>query len=286
MTLSEFVLGIIVVLPDKLSLASVNTIARFLGKPSRFGFDDKHKLFYTFSHRTAKRNTANKRHYFSNKYRGFGMYFHGLQKRGHYISKTYELQSKAFLDYVDKKRQLKVVEIGPNGSDLSLWLRNISNDIQLVCFEPSPKSHESTSLNIIDLGACFQVALGDTEGTASFYVSERNGDSSLFVPSEPFEEQIAVQVRRLDAAIVDTALAKGKIDLMKVEAEGFEPEVLRGGVETLKRTRWVALDGGPEPGRIPQQTFERSANILFKFGFQLVSINFRDSSGRALFERV
>lgn len=130
---------------------------------------------------------------------------------------------------MDKRKHLKVVEIGPNGSDLSLWLRNISDDIQLVCFEPSPSSHKSTSLNIRDLGVCLQVALGDRDGKANFYVSERNGDSSLFVPSEPFEEKITVQVRMMDIAIADTPLAKGQIDLMKVEAEGFEPEVLQGG---------------------------------------------------------
>lgn len=88
MILSEFVLRTIVFMPDKLSLASVNILARFLGKPSRFGFDNKHKLFYTFSGVGARKNINNKRHYFSSKYRGFGMYFHGLQKRGHYISNT------------------------------------------------------------------------------------------------------------------------------------------------------------------------------------------------------
>ena len=39
-----------------------------------------------------------------------------------------------------------------------------------------------------------------------------------------------------------------QIKLLKIDAEGYEPEVLSGSIATLSQTEYVAVDFGPERG--------------------------------------
>ena len=88
-----------------------------------------------------------------------------------------------------------------------------------------------------------------------------------------------VQTERLDS-IMDT-LELESIDLLKVEEEGFEPEVLAGAERTLTRCRLVAVDCGPE--RDGFDTAARCVEILYDHGFKLSDT--RMFSGRMLFTR-
>jgi hypothetical protein len=59
------------------------------------------------------------------------------------------------------------------------------------------------------------------------------------------------------------------IALLKLEAEGAEPEILKGGLDTLQRTFFVVADLGPERGLKGERTFEASSEILKNHGFRL-----------------
>ena len=62
------------------------------------------------------------------------------------------------------------------------------------------------------------------------------------------------------------------IDLMgsQIEAEGFEPEVLEGAGEVLKRTELVTVDAGEERGGA--STAPECLNLLFGAGFILKNV--------------
>ena len=72
------------------------------------------------------------------------------------------------------------------------------------------------------------------------------------------------------------ALGQGEfplqIDILKVEAEGMEPEVLRGALRTLKRTKFCVVDAGPE--RYGKSTAAECISILQASGFELQEIIF------------
>jgi hypothetical protein len=57
--------------------------------------------------------------------------------------------------------------------------------------------------------------------------------------------------------------------LIKIEAEGGEPEVLMGGKLLLKMTRYVAMDVGPERGINRESTYQLSVDILEDLGFTM-----------------
>ena len=73
------------------------------------------------------------------------------------------------------------------------------------------------------------------------------------------------------------------VDILKIEAEGLEPEIILGASEFIKNCRWVVVDGGPERGLEEETTIEKCTNLLIQQKFSLVSLNLRNRLGVGLF---
>ena len=66
---------------------------------------------------------------------------------------------------------------------------------------------------------------------------------------------------------MDEYIAKNnikEIKLLKIEAEGNEPEVLQGSKKFLKLIKFIAIDGGPERGLKKETTIEFAKDYLLK----------------------
>ena len=81
----------------------------------------------------------------------------------------------------------------------------------------------------------------------TFYLNNNSGDSSLDNKSD---NKIIVKTKTLDFLLRDIKI----IGLIKLEAEGHEPEVLEGSLEILKKTKYITVDVGPE--RNHKSTFD------------------------------
>ena len=86
-------------------------------------------------------------------------------------------------------------------------------------------------------------------------------DSSLDNKSK---NKINVKTKTLDHLLKD----EKSIGLIKLEAEGHEPEVLEGSLETLKKTKYITVDVGPE--RNHKSTFDSVHLILTNASFQIL----------------
>ena len=62
--------------------------------------------------------------------------------------------------------------------------------------------------------------------------------------------------------------------MLKVEAEGYEPEILLGAGDKINNFEYIAIDGGYEKGINKEQTFAEQTNILLDNGFELIDIYF------------
>ena len=179
-----------------------------------------------------------------------------------------------------------VVDVGANSGDLLLAIDKDST--KYLGFEPVMSEFAALQKNVRSgryLNA-LQVALGKTNGRVSFFVSTAHGDSSVLEPANGFTEMQEVEMRTLDDVLAgfDDLFCEG-IDLLKIEAEGYEPEVLQGAKETLKKCKFVTVDGGPERGKYAESTIEACITILLEQGFKLESINLESRPGVALFSK-
>ena len=76
-------------------------------------------------------------------------------------------------------------------------------------------------------------ALGETEGVAQFQINEAaSGYNTLAVDSGSGLKTVSVQVRTLDSVVIE-----GRVDVMKIDVEGAELGVLKGGAKLLERDR-------------------------------------------------
>ena len=64
-------------------------------------------------------------------------------------------------------------------------------------------------------------------------------DSSLVEPHY-YSETITVETCRLDD--LPSLEHIKKIKLLKIEAEGFEPEILKGAIKTIQKTKYIAVE--------------------------------------------
>jgi FkbM family methyltransferase len=157
-----------------------------------------------------------------------------------------------------------VVDIGANIGEFTIAISPLAE--RVIAIEPDPNVQEALAENLqhVSNASMFQTALSDKDGEAEFFLSTKDADSSLMRP-ETFSEKVKVRVSSLDTFIRETGIKR--IDFLKIEAEGWEPEILSGASRALAITRKVAVDAGPEREGAP--TTEAVAKSLTDAGFQV-----------------
>ena len=212
--------------------------------------------------------------FFSDPRRGLWLYRSGLRSRKESLFRTY------CLEHVEFSWGDTVVDCGANYGDLWLGLEGKINPKHYVAIEPSLPDFRALSLNSPAGATLVNKALGAEQGVQDFFLATEGGDSSLIEPRD-WDNRVQVDVVRLDDLIESLGLSR--IKLFKLEAEGYEPEILLGADRTLGICEFVAIDGGYERGIKEEQTFSSVTNTLISRGFEMVDVYF--SFGRALFRK-
>lgn len=78
----------------------------------------------------------------------------------------------------------------------------------------------------------WEVALGDSNGVIWFSVDSANTGGGHVV-QDVTQNSMEVPMRRLDDLLAEKSL--GRVGILKIDVEGFEPEVLAGAAETIDR---------------------------------------------------
>lgn len=169
-----------------------------------------------------------------------------------------------------------VIDCGANYGDLFLELSKYIKEENYITFEPSLSEFKCIEKSL-PLANNFQVGLSDRPGELMFYLSSNEGDSS-FIKPQSYTHTISSEVTTLDIFKKKENLKSCK--LLKLEAEGYEPEILDGAISFLTICDYVAVDGGPE--RYGQPTFQAVDNQLNESGFKLID-RFK-SKHRALYK--
>jgi len=198
---------------------------------------------------------------FYNRKQGVHSYKNGLNHRSKEIGEAYMLNE---IDFSDGDC---VVDCGANVGDLLLFFEFSNISIDYIGIEPSPKECLCLKKNAKN-HKVFNTGLWDEEGEKVFYISSDGADSSLIAPIN-FDSKVEIQCMRLDNIQLNIPFIK----LLKLEAEGAEPEVIEGAKNILQNIEYISADLGPERGKNNLETYSPVSNFLYKNNFNLIKMN-------------
>lgn len=205
-------------------------------------------------------NIKNKRsRFFCSEGYGIYAYLQTLEARGHQLGNDY------FLDLINFNKNDVIIDCGANVGDLLLWFENKKLDINYVAFEPSPNEFKCLKRNIGN-HTSYNLGLWKEDKKIDFYVSQDNADSSFIKPKK-YSRIVQIPAVKLSSYI------NSNIKLLKLEAEGAEPEILEGVIAKLQNIEYISADLGPERGEEEKSTLVDVTNFLLKNNFSLIAIS-------------
>jgi FkbM family methyltransferase len=175
-------------------------------------------------------------------------YYHRLsdqrfwKRRFHAMSQQYHEQELHIVPFLCDKHKTSI-DIGAADGIYTIHIVDASRDC--LAFEP----RQPVSLELKEMAECLSlpirvetVALSDTQGEVSLRILENDEGRSTIERENTLEDpdgsesrEITVPVRRLDDYNLDS------VGFVKIDVEGHELSVLRGGLATLQRCLPVIL---------------------------------------------
>lgn len=239
-------------LPENIYCALVNLRCIFRGRSMRFSRNadigcyvarHPHEMIYV-----ARRNR-------------YKLYDKGITKRVTDLAHVY------MLDRVKLQPEDHFIDCGANIGELGVWAKQFG--VNYHAFEPEEKEAFCCDLNNFNSQQHTQrKALWFEETELKFYSKPESADSSAI------EISAYTNVKRIDATTLSRYIETqgiNKLRLLKVEAEGAEPEVLQGAKEVLGFIDYISVDCGNERGKAQLPTFAECNEILLNAGFELIS---------------
>ena len=195
---------------------------------------------------------------FFHKKQGLMAYGFGFKKRKNDLLKVYLIKNIEFKD------DDVVIDIGANNGDFYLCF---DKKIKYYAYEPSPivfsnLEHNINNQNLYNLGVS-----NSESNKIEFYLNDEFGDSSI-LPINNYTKKISIETTTLDKEIDKI---QQKIKLIKLEAEGFEPEILQGLKKHLNSVEYITIDCGFERGIKQESTIAECSNYLIKNNFEMIN---------------
>ena len=184
----------------------------------------------------------------------------GVAERGLSLGRSY------FLERIRFSENDVVIDCGANVGDLEIFFREKGLNVVYYGLEPSPREYECLSKNV-GHARTFNIGLWKEDGELDFYVSSAGADSSFIQPFA-FTTVTKIQTKRLDS------IFRGPIKLLKIEAEGAEPEVLWGAEGLLAKIEYISADLGFERGVAQESTLVPVTNFLMERNFELLEVGY------------
>ena len=182
------------------------------------------------------------------------------------------LHGSYLLDRVPLRPSDWVLDCGANVGEVSLALLRREPSLNIVAVEPEALEADCADLNLYQgRPRTVRGVLWHEETTLKFYSAAASADSSTIEPPK------YDSVREVPATTVDALLTRmqcQRLRLLKLEAEGAEPEILQGAMGSLERIDYIAADLGPERGVRQEETATPVINLLLAQGFEIVSMRF------------
>ncbi len=170
---------------------------------------------------------------------------------------------------------MHIIDIGAHLGLFSAYSSRLTGPQgKIICFEPTPGTFsvlkETLRLNHCNNVIALQAAVSDKEGTATFYVSHTAGCNINSLIKNQSENKLSgydVRLVSIDSIVAEYAIHPS---IIKIDAEGAEMDVLKGGLKTFKEHKPVLILG-LHPAFIKQKgdSLEAIWDLLAENGYQV-----------------
>lgn len=181
----------------------------------------------------------------------------GFQKRARYLVDTY------FLQEIDFRDGDLVVDCGANMGDLAMYFDSLPSHVSYMGYEPNPHDFNCLAENV-GRHRARNLGLWKKTGILQFFVNDAYASSSFIEPPT------YTQIVNIPTSTLEIEFPSQPIRLLKLEAEGAEPEVLEGALKILNNIDYVSADVGPERGVLEIETRDMVVNYLESNSFELL----------------
>jgi len=174
-----------------------------------------------------------------------------------------------------------IYDIGAHEGRWSEMVQAIFSPETIVLFEPQGELQKKAMTRQPAHDAqwlMMPVALGDEARTASLHVTRNAAASSLLKPVEHIDSwgmvparQETVQVVTLDDCVTSRGVASP--DLLKLDVQGYEQSILRGGRETLSHASYLIVEVSLQTLYEGQPLLPDVLHSLVALGFALQDIS-------------
>ena len=193
---------------------------------------------------------------FFHKNRGWN-YCNGLDFRKKELLREYLIEDINFYD------NDIVIDCGANIGDFFLCF---DKKIKYIGIEPSPSEFSNLQKNVPNQIILNKALWNKSNEVLNFYIASEDADSSL-IEIKNYEKIEKVQTITLDDLIDEL---KQNIKLIKLEAEGAEPEILEGLKKNINKVNYITIDAGFERGLKLESTLVPCINYLLSNNYKLL----------------
>jgi FkbM family methyltransferase len=173
-----------------------------------------------------------------------------------------------------------VIDVGANEGDFSAAMLCAVPDARVIAAEPNPEPCERLRRRLGDRVTVVPKAVGGESCTATFNITAEDHNSSLRQPrtaqmSELLDDPGWEVTRRLEVEVttLDEIAGGDDVAVVKIDVQGAEMDVLRGGRETLRRAQAVLMEVTFISHYEADATFGPLHEEMTRQGFELASIS-------------
>ncbi len=173
-----------------------------------------------------------------------------------------------------------IFDVGANEGQFASMLREEGFQGRIISFEPlssawerlNAKAKKDPLWEIAPRGA-----IGSTDGEIEFHIAGNSASSSALdmlatllsaAPETAYVGTESVPLRRLDT-VAGEYLREDAVLLVKIDTQGYEAEVLKGGRQTLQRASGLHLELSLVPLYQGQALFDEVVDMVKEFGFEM-----------------